>query len=203
MPASGARCRSAPRADQRCARHEEKARIKELERENRELRQANEILKKASAYFAQVRPAGRECGAQRSTALLRPARAANDRLHRPTSQHLRARRAAIEPICKTLPIAPSTYYAAKAAERTPDRASPRSKRDADLKEVMSKLWKDNHAVYGYKKLWFAPCNGPCGAPGTTSPAARSPLRGGPLHGATSDAGNGHPGCRSRQEDHHH
>jgi len=33
---------------------EEKARIKELERENRELRQANEILKKASAYFAQV-----------------------------------------------------------------------------------------------------------------------------------------------------
>jgi transposase-like protein len=31
---------------------EEKARIKALERENRELRQANEILKKASAYFA-------------------------------------------------------------------------------------------------------------------------------------------------------
>jgi transposase len=37
----------------------EKARIKELERENRELRQANEILKKASAYFAQVRKAAR------------------------------------------------------------------------------------------------------------------------------------------------
>ncbi len=34
------------------ATSEEKARIKELERENRELRQANEILKKASAYFA-------------------------------------------------------------------------------------------------------------------------------------------------------
>ncbi len=32
----------------------EKDRIKELERENRELRQANEILKKASAYFAQA-----------------------------------------------------------------------------------------------------------------------------------------------------
>ena len=30
----------------------DRARIKELERENRELRQANEILKKASAYFA-------------------------------------------------------------------------------------------------------------------------------------------------------
>lgn len=33
---------------------EEKDRIKELEREVRELRQANEILKKASAYFAQA-----------------------------------------------------------------------------------------------------------------------------------------------------
>jgi transposase len=31
---------------------EEKARFKALERENRELRQANDILKKASAYFA-------------------------------------------------------------------------------------------------------------------------------------------------------
>jgi len=30
------------------------ARLKELERENRELRQANEILRKASAYFAQA-----------------------------------------------------------------------------------------------------------------------------------------------------
>ena len=34
---------------------EERARIKELEREVRELRQANEILKKASAYFAQAK----------------------------------------------------------------------------------------------------------------------------------------------------
>jgi transposase-like protein len=31
---------------------EERERIKVLERENRELRQANEILRKASAYFA-------------------------------------------------------------------------------------------------------------------------------------------------------
>ena len=32
----------------------ERERLKELERENRELRQANEILRKASAYFAQA-----------------------------------------------------------------------------------------------------------------------------------------------------
>ena len=36
------------------ASSEEQARIKALERENRELRQANEILRKASAYFAQA-----------------------------------------------------------------------------------------------------------------------------------------------------
>lgn len=33
---------------------DERARIKELERENRELRRANEILRKASAYVAQA-----------------------------------------------------------------------------------------------------------------------------------------------------
>ena len=32
----------------------ERARMKELERENRELKRANEILRKASAYFAQA-----------------------------------------------------------------------------------------------------------------------------------------------------
>jgi transposase len=33
---------------------DERARLKELERENRELKRANEILRKASAYFAQA-----------------------------------------------------------------------------------------------------------------------------------------------------
>ncbi len=33
---------------------DERERMKALERENRELRQANEILRKASAYFAQA-----------------------------------------------------------------------------------------------------------------------------------------------------
>ncbi len=49
-------CRQAERdADERAGpTSQEKARIKELEREVRELRQANEILKKASAYFAQA-----------------------------------------------------------------------------------------------------------------------------------------------------
>jgi len=36
------------------ARLDEQQRVKELERENRELRQANEILRKAAAFFAQA-----------------------------------------------------------------------------------------------------------------------------------------------------
>jgi len=49
-------CRQAERdaGDRTGLTSEEKARLKALERENRELRQANEILKKASAYFAQA-----------------------------------------------------------------------------------------------------------------------------------------------------
>ena len=37
-----------------CPTSAESERVKALERENRELRQANEILRKASAYFAQA-----------------------------------------------------------------------------------------------------------------------------------------------------
>ena len=47
----GAACRARPGSATR-PRSEERERIKALERENRELRQANEILRKASAYFA-------------------------------------------------------------------------------------------------------------------------------------------------------
>ena len=57
----------------------EKGRIKELEREVRELRQANEILRKASAYFAQVRKAARHRFSAASSGST--ARSANDCFH--------------------------------------------------------------------------------------------------------------------------
>jgi hypothetical protein len=47
--------------------HRVAERLKALERENRELRQANEILRKASAYFAQARLGA--CGSQLSNKL--------------------------------------------------------------------------------------------------------------------------------------
>jgi putative transposase len=56
----------------------------------------------------------------------------------------------IEPICKVLQFAPSTYYAAKTRP-----ASARAQRDAVLAPALLQLWKDNFRVYGARKLWKA------------------------------------------------
>ena len=54
----------------------------------------------------------------------------------------------VEPICRTLAIAPSTYYAAKV--RPP---SARTCRDAELKPEISRVHEGNFAVYGVRKVW--------------------------------------------------
>ena len=59
----------------------------------------------------------------------------------------------VEPICKVLPIAPSTYYAHAAVARDPDLASDRAKRDSALRPEMSRVWDDNYKVYGVRKVW--------------------------------------------------
>jgi putative transposase len=60
------------------------------------------------------------------------------------------RRLGVEPICETLQVAPSTYYAAK------DRAlSRRAQRDVELVPQLVELWKKNYEVYGSRKLWKA------------------------------------------------
>ena len=71
---------------------EERQRIKELERENFELRRANEILKSAAAF------SGRSSTADRSG-----------------EPFIDAHRCdyGVEPICEVLQVAPSTYYAAR------------------------------------------------------------------------------------------
>jgi len=59
----------------------------------------------------------------------------------------------VEPICRVLPIAPSTYYAAKAVQANPERRSKRSKRDEYLTREIKRVWVDNYSVYGARKLW--------------------------------------------------
>lgn len=59
----------------------------------------------------------------------------------------------VEPICKVLPIAPSTYYQHKAVERDPDRRSDRAKRDDALQPEIRRVWEENFRVYGVRKVW--------------------------------------------------
>ena len=59
----------------------------------------------------------------------------------------------VEPICQQLPIAPSTYYEQKAREADPSRLSERAVRDAELREQIERVWKENFGVYGARKAW--------------------------------------------------
>jgi putative transposase len=59
----------------------------------------------------------------------------------------------IEPICRVLKIAPSTYHAEAAARIDPSRRSARAQRDAGLKIDIRRVFEDNFGVYGVRKVW--------------------------------------------------
>jgi transposase InsO family protein len=59
----------------------------------------------------------------------------------------------VEPICKVLPIAPSTYHAHAARRTDPGKVSPRAKRDEVLKREIRRVFEENFRVYGVRKLW--------------------------------------------------
>lgn len=90
----------------------------------------------------------------------------------------------VEPICRTLQFAPSTYYTAK--QRPP---SAQSIRDEKLKPEIKKVHKDNFSVYGARKV-------------VVSAAPRRHYRGS-LHGGTSHERPGTRGTPARQETPHH
>ncbi|MGB5077515.1 MAG: IS3 family transposase [Sphingorhabdus sp.] len=108
--------------------------IKALEREVRELRQANEILRKASAYFC---AGGARPPVQAMITFIDDNRGIYG----------------VEPICKVLPIAPSTYHKHVAQQRDPGRLSARARRDKDLKPEVARVFAENFAVYGVRKVW--------------------------------------------------
>ncbi|MGH6740790.1 MAG: IS3 family transposase, partial [Bradyrhizobium sp.] len=110
------------------------AKLKTLERENRELRQANEILRKASAYFC---PGGARPPIQAMIAFIDDHRGAYG----------------VEPICKVLPIAPSTYRAHAAKRADPAKLSARAKQDAIRKIKIRRVFAENFDVYGVRKVW--------------------------------------------------
>jgi transposase InsO family protein len=59
----------------------------------------------------------------------------------------------VEPICKVLPIAPSTYHDHAAKRADPAKRSVRAKRDIALQAEIRRVFTENFEVYGVRKVW--------------------------------------------------
>ena len=59
----------------------------------------------------------------------------------------------IEPICRVLPIAPSTYHVHAARQVDPAKLSSRAKSDALLMIEIRRVFEANFCVYGVRKVW--------------------------------------------------
>ncbi|AWN15851.1 Mobile element protein [Salinisphaera sp. LB1] len=59
----------------------------------------------------------------------------------------------VGPICRVLPIAPSTYDAAEARQTDPARRSNRDQRASALRDAIQQVWAANRCVYGARKVW--------------------------------------------------
>ena len=59
----------------------------------------------------------------------------------------------VEPICRVVGIAPSTYYEQQARTRDPARLPARTQRDAALRPEITRVWEATRRRYGAKKVW--------------------------------------------------
>ena len=59
----------------------------------------------------------------------------------------------VEPVCRVLQIAPSTYHAHAARRAKPETAPARVKRDAVLRSEIQRVHDENFQVYGVRKVW--------------------------------------------------
>jgi putative transposase len=59
----------------------------------------------------------------------------------------------VEPICRVLPIAPSTYFRHKAEQEDPTQRSRRAQRDDVLRAIIRRIWTEHRQVYGVRKIW--------------------------------------------------
>lgn len=59
----------------------------------------------------------------------------------------------VEPICRVLPIAPSTYFVHAARQVDPGLRSARARRDAALLPEVQRVHRENFGVYGVRKVW--------------------------------------------------
>ncbi len=59
----------------------------------------------------------------------------------------------VEPICRVLPIAPSTYRVRATRRADPGKWPARARRDAALRPEIRRVWEENFRVYGVRKVW--------------------------------------------------
>ena len=59
----------------------------------------------------------------------------------------------VEPICKVMQIAPSSYWQHAQRRRQPALRSVRAQRDDVLAEHIERVWENNLQVYGARKVW--------------------------------------------------
>ena len=59
----------------------------------------------------------------------------------------------VEPICRLLPVAPSTYYENVAKRLDVDRLSVRARSDIGMKIEIRRVFNENFQVYGVRKVW--------------------------------------------------
>ena len=59
----------------------------------------------------------------------------------------------VEPICKVLPIAPSTYHAHAARRADPGKLPARARSDTALVAEIRRVFEANFGVYGVRKVW--------------------------------------------------
>jgi putative transposase len=59
----------------------------------------------------------------------------------------------VEPICRVLPIAPSTYHAHAARRADPGKLPARARRDVTLRAEIRRVYEENFRVYGVRKVW--------------------------------------------------
>ncbi len=57
----------------------------------------------------------------------------------------------VEPICKVLPIAPSTYHEIQARQADPSRLPARKRHDAELRPEIRRVWSENYEAYAQFK----------------------------------------------------
>ena len=127
---------------------DERQRLKQLEREDLELKRANEILRKASAFFA------------------RAERPPTEVMVTFIDQHCATY--GVEPIGQVLPIAPSTYFRCKAEQRDPTRRSARARRDDEVRVIIRRIWTEHS-----RSIDRAKCADGWGATAASIPAHRA------------------------------